>query len=273
GKASGGTVATMFRIVEEARRDREVRRVLLDPYALNPPEDRPPLPDGPDRNPFDSRRSLRAGEGRRPRLDADRGVWTAPFLMAMINTRVVRRSNALLGFPYGRDFRYEERVDTGRGLRGRLRARTVATGLGAFTAAAALPPTAWLLRRLVLPEPGEGPTAEEPERGGFRIEILGDGRPARPGTAAAGGAGAPDGAPAPRARVTVTADRDPGYGASARMLAESALGLLEAWRGREPLRHRGGVLTPAAALGLPLLERLGRAGIAFEAGGDARGIA
>jgi short subunit dehydrogenase-like uncharacterized protein len=260
GKASGGTVATMFRIVEEARRDREVRRVLLDPYALNPPEDRPPLPGGPDRN-----------EGRRPRLDADRGVWTAPFLMAMINTRVVRRSNALLGFPYGRDFRYEERVDTGRGLRGRLRARAVATGLGAFTAAAALPPTAWLLRRLLLPEPGEGPSAEERERGGFRIEILGEGRPVRGGAAGAGAAGGPAETATPRARVTVTADRDPGYGASARMLAESALSLLEAWRGREPLRHRGGVLTPAVALGLHVVSSLARAGIVFEAAPDEDG--
>jgi short subunit dehydrogenase-like uncharacterized protein len=71
--------------------------------------------------------------------------------------------------------------------------------------------------------------------------------------------------------VTVTADRDPGYGASARMLAESALSLLEAWRGREPLRHRGGVLTPASALGLPLVERLRPAGILFEAVPDENG--
>lgn len=241
GKASGGTVASMFEIVGEARRDREVRRVLLDPYALNPPGERPPLEGGPDRN-----------GGTRPTLDADRGVWTAPFLMAMINTRVVRRSNALLGFPYGRDFRYEERVDTGRGLRGRLRARTVSTALGAFTAAAALPPAAWLLRRLLLPDPGEGPSAEERARGFFRISIFGEGRP--PG----------EGAETPQAEVTVAADRDPGYGATARMLGESALCLLEAWRGREPLRWAGGVLTPASALGLPLVERLREAGVTLE---------
>lgn len=251
GKASGGTVASMFEIVEQARRDRDVRRVLLDPYALNPPGDRPPLPGGPDRN-----------EGRSPSLDQDRGVWTAPFLMAMINTRVVRRTNALLGFPYGRGFRYDERVDTGRGLRGRLRARTVATALGAFTAAAALPPTARLLRRFLLPDPGEGPSAEERERGSFRLTIFGEGR------APAGSSGEADGAEAPpsriESRVTVTADRDPGYGATARMLGESALCLLEAWRGREPLRRDGGVLTPASALGLPLVERLRAAGVLFE---------
>ena len=102
-------------------------------------------------------------------------MWTAPFLMAMINTRVVRRSNALLGFPYGRDFRYDERVDTGRGLRGRLRARALSMAVSGFTGAAAIGPTAWLLRRFMLPDPGEGPSAAERERGGFRITIFGEG--------------------------------------------------------------------------------------------------
>jgi short subunit dehydrogenase-like uncharacterized protein len=240
GKASGGTVASLFEIAGEARRVPAARRVLLDPYALNPPGER----EGPDRN-----------EGLRPRLDADRGVWTAPFLMAMINTRVVRRSNALLGYPYGRDFRYDERVDTGRGLRGRLRARAVASGVAAFTGAAALPPTAWLLRRFVLPDPGEGPSAEERERGGFRIRIFGEGEPA------------PESGLARSAVVTVAADRDPGYGATAGMLAESALALVAGWRpaGGERARGQGGVLTPASALGLPLIERLARAGVRFAA--------
>jgi short subunit dehydrogenase-like uncharacterized protein len=244
GKASGGTVASLFEIAGEARRDPEARRVLLDPYALNPPGERPPLEGGPDR-----------GDSLRPRLDADRGVWTAPFLMAMINTRVVRRSNALLGYPYGRDFRYDERVDTGRGLRGRLRARAVASAIAAFTGAAALRPTAWLLRRFVLPDPGEGPSAEERERGGFRIRIFGEGRPA------------PESGLVRNAVVTVAADRDPGYGATAGMLAESALALVAGWRpaAAGDARGAGGVLTPASALGLPLIERLARAGVRFEA--------
>jgi short subunit dehydrogenase-like uncharacterized protein len=234
GKMSGGTAASLFEIVREARTDPAARKVMLDPYALNPPGER----EGPDRD-----------SGTRPRLDRDRGVWTAPFLMATINTRVVRRSNALLGFPYGQDFRYDERVDTGRGLRGRLRAHTLGWGVAGLSAAAALGPTAWLLRRFVLPDPGEGPSAAERERGGFRITILGE------------GVREFEEAPSLRARVKISADLDPGYGASARMLAESALCLA---RG-EAEGLEAGILTPASALGLPLIERLRPVGITFEA--------
>ncbi len=245
GRMSGGTVATLFETVAEARRDPGARRILLDPYALVPAGER----RGPDRN---------GGSG--PWRDRDRGMWTAPFLMAMINTRVVRRSNALLGYPYGEDFRYDERVDTGRGFRGRLRARLLSTGLSAFTAGAAVAPTAWLLRRFFLPDPGEGPSAAERESGGFRIEILGDGLPtAGPEEEGKEGPGA---ARRPlRVRVAVSAGLDPGYGATAPMLGESALCLA---RG-EAEGLKSGVLTPASALGLPLVERLRPVGVTFEA--------
>lgn len=236
GKMSGGTVASMFEIVGEARRDRAVRRVLLDPYALNPEGER----QGPDRS-----------ESLRPSVDRDRngpgGVWTGPFLMAGINTRIVRRSNALLGYRYGRELRYDERVDTGTGLAGRLRARMLSTALGAFTTGAALPPTAWALRRFLLPSPGEGPSAEERNRGYFRIALLAEGD-------------TPDGEEPVALRTAVRADRDPGYGATARMLGESVLCLA---RG-EAEGLDGGVLTPASALGLPLVARLRAAGITFD---------
>lgn len=239
GKMSGGTAASLFEIVAEARQDVRTRRLLGDPYGLNPPGER----QGPDRN-----------DGLGPGFDEDRKVWTAPFLMAMINTRVVRRSNALLGYPYGRDFRYSERVDAGRGLSGRLRARALSTGITLFQTAAALPPTAWVLRRYVLPDPGEGPTAAEREAGGFRMVIHGDGE-------------GPEGS-AVQARCTVTAEEDPGYGATARMLAEAALRLAEtsdsATQDVEGGPLASGVLTPASAFGMPLVERLGRAGISFE---------
>lgn len=234
GGVSGGTAASLLEIVKEARTDPAARQVMLDPYALNPAGER----EGPDRD-----------SGLRPRLDRDRGVWTAPFLMATINTRVVRRSNALLAFPYGRDFRYDERVDAGRGRRGRMRARMLSWGLSALTGAAAFGPTAWLLRRLVLPAPGEGPSAAERERGSFRITILGD------------GVREYEDEPTISARVRVAADLDPGYGASARMLAESALCLAR----REAVGLEAGVLTPASALGLPLIDRLRPVGVTFEA--------
>ena len=241
GGFSGGTVASMFEVLEEARKDKAVRRLLADPWALVPKEDRRPRSPGGD----DGRRGRGAPEeDRRRGRDDDRGVWTAPFLMAGINTRVVRRTNALLGHPYGEDFEYDERVDAGRGLSGRLRSRVMTLGLGAFTAAAALPPTGWAMRRFILPDPGEGPSAEEREAGSFLMRIFGEG---------ARGA---------RARIDVAADRDPGYGATSRMLAEAALCLAR----DEAARSEGGVLTPASALGEPVVPRLEEAGITFTAG-------
>lgn len=234
GRVSGGTAASLFEVVKEARSDPASRKVLLDPYALNPPGER----EGPDQD-----------SGLQPRLDRDREVWTAPFLMSTINTRVVRRSNALLGFPYGRDLRYDERMDAGRGSRGRWRARRVSWAVRAFTGAAALGPTRWLLGRFLLPEPGEGPTQEERERGAFRITIFGEGVREH------------EEEPSVRARVRVSADLDPGYGATARMLAESALCLAR----NETEGLEAGVLTPASALGLPLVDRLRPVGVDFEA--------
>ena len=234
GKMSGGTVASLFEIMEEARRDRAVRKLLANPYALVP--SRAPVP-----------KAERPRDPSGASLDEDRGVWTAPFLMSGINTRIVRRSNALLGDPYGSDFAYDEAVDTGRGLAGRLRATAVSAALTAFTGAAALPPTAWVLRSFVLPAPGEGPSAEERARGRFRITVFGQS----------------DGDAPLRARTRVAVDLDPGYGATARMLGESALCL--ALDESDDGGLSGGVLTPASAFGMPLVERLRTAGFTFEA--------
>lgn len=224
GTASGGTVATALEMAERAR-DPAVRRVLGDPYALNPEGDR----QGPDRN-----------EPFRPRRDPTTGHWLAPFLMAPANTRVVRRSNALLGYPWGRDFRYEEVADTGPGPRGLALAAILSAGLAGFLGAAALSPSRRLLAR-ALPSPGEGPDREARERGRFRMVI--------DGTAADGST----------ARVSVSADRDPGYGATAVMLGESALCLAS-----DALPERSGFLTPATAMGDALVTRLRGAGVRFE---------
>ena len=86
GALSGGTVASMLNIVDQAKRDRDLRSILLDPYALNPPGDREG-PDGRDQSGV--------------RYDDDLQSWTGPFMMAAINTRVVRRTHALMGHPWG----------------------------------------------------------------------------------------------------------------------------------------------------------------------------
>ncbi len=226
GAASGGTVASMLNILEESRKDREVAKILVAPYALNPPGDR----DGPDR-----RDQLGAV------YDADAESWTAPFVMAAVNTKVVRRSHALAGYPWGRDFRYREAILTGDGMQGRVKATAVAAALGAFMAAGSVSPTRKLLR-LVVPKPGDGPDAKQREEGFFNLMQIGE---------------LPDGG---IIRTRITGDQDPGYGSTSKMLGECAVCLA-----KDPLDSIGGVLTPAAAMAAPLHARLtANAGLTFE---------
>ena len=107
GSASGGTIASMLQMMEEAGKDAAVREAMANPYSLNPPGERSG-PDGPDEN--------------KAIYDEDFSQWTSPFVMAAINARVVRRSNALAGYPYGKDFRYDERQLTGAGRPGKRKA-------------------------------------------------------------------------------------------------------------------------------------------------------
>ena len=230
GGFSGGTFASLFGVVDAARESRDTRRLLADPYALNAPEPRGACDTARDQ--------------REARYDERLGKWTAPFVMAAINTRNVRRTHALAGFPYGRDFCYGEAMATADGLGGRLAAKLVTGGIGAVMG---VPPVTALTRRLV-PDPGEGPSAEEREAGYFKMRL--------------------DGRLRGEAEEYVTGEvvgrRDPGYGCTSRMLAESAVALART-RGRG---RAGGVLTPAFALGDELLEggRLARAGVEFQVG-------
>ena len=175
--------------------------------------------------------------------DADFGAWSAPFVMAGINTRVVHRSNALQRQAYGADFSYDEAILTGKGAKGRLRAFAVSAGLGAFMLGVALPPTRWLLQRLVLPKPGEGPSLESQRTGFYHMRFCGttaDGR---------------------SLRVQLLGDRDPGYGSTARMLGEAAACLaIDTPR----TAVAGGFWTPSTALGHRLIARLtAHAGLSF----------
>jgi short subunit dehydrogenase-like uncharacterized protein len=122
GGASGGTIASALNVAEEMSRDRSMRRLVANPYSLDP-ERTGPGPDGPDQ--------------KGVRWDADLGRWTGPFAMAAINARVVRRSNALLGYSYGQDFRYAECASFGAGPKGLLSATGMMLGLGAFIGLAA----------------------------------------------------------------------------------------------------------------------------------------
>jgi short subunit dehydrogenase-like uncharacterized protein len=198
---------------------------MTDPYSLSP--DRAAEPSL-------GRESDVTAVGR---ID---GRWTGIFVMAPFNTRIVRRSNALQGWAYGRGFRYREVMAFGRGPLGPALAAGTAVGVAGMGVGMALPPTRAVLDR-VLPKPGEGPGERTRERGHFTIETT--------GTAADGR----------RFRTTFAMQGDPGYAATAVMLGESGLCLA-----LDDLPGGGGVLTPATAMGTALADRLRAAGARIE---------
>jgi short subunit dehydrogenase-like uncharacterized protein len=228
GGVSGGTIASLLGEVDAARTDPWVRRLHADPYALSP--DRDAEPGGPQQSPFAPLRRIR-------------GRWAAPFVMAPFNTRVVRRSNALTGWAYGRDLRYAEHVDAGRGASGLGTALAVTAASALGGAALALPPTRSLAERL-LPAAGHGPDEETRRTGWFRHRFL--------ATTAGGRTYA----------ARVQASGDPGYAATSVMLGQAALAL--ALDGGT-LPDRAGSLTPATALGDVLVDRLRAQGFLLDA--------
>ena len=225
GAASGGTIASMLTMLEEAEEDPRVGRAMQEPYSLNPKDQQ----TGPD-----------SAEPLVPRYDEDFGQWTAPFMMAGINTKVVRRSNALLDRAYGKDFRYDEAMLMGAGPVGFAKATAMSAGSAAMMGAMSI----GVLRRAVsgrLPQPGEGPTKAQREAGYFDLLLRATSEDGRV------------------LRGRVRGDRDPGYGATSGMLAESAVCLA-----RDTIAVEGGLWTPASAMGEALLERLPKAGVTFE---------
>ena len=228
GGFSGGTVDSMRAQMEAVAGDRSLRRSLGDPFSLSPDRDAEP----------DTRQPADAGPpGRTPD-----GRWTAPFVMAPINTRIVRRSNALQDWSYGRGLAYGEVMSAGRGATGAVTAAVVTGGLLGALAAMGFGPTRALLDR-VLPAPGEGPSEEARRTGWFRSVLDATTEHGR------------------RYRATVAGPGDPGYAATAVMLGESGLALaLDADR----LPDRAGSLTPATAMGEVLVERLRAAGHTYE---------
>lgn len=239
GGLSGGTIASFRNQLDAVRADPALRGLVADTYALSP--DRAAEPDGgvrPDGGPRHGTSRRIAASPRRWGRDPELDTWTAPFVMASYNTRIVRRSNALAGYAYGRGFRYREVMGVGTGPLAPLRAAAVAAVLGTIAAGMGFRPARAVLDRL-LPSPGTGPDESTRRTGHFRMTIR---------TRTTGGA---------RYVATVAASADPGYAATAVMLGESALSLA-----LDPARtpERAGVLTPATALGSSLAERLRSAG-------------
>jgi short subunit dehydrogenase-like uncharacterized protein len=234
GGINGGTVDSMRAQIEALDAEPERRRVLFDPFALTTHRATEPDRSGQRDATFVFR-------------DADTGRWTAPWIMASFNSRIVRRSDSLLDHAYGPGFRYREAVGFGRGTRGRLEAYGLAAALGTTYAAMSNPATRRLADRL-LPSPGEGPGKQAQKEGYFRFELR--------TTTAAGR----------RLRAVVSASGDPANGATTVMFGESALCLA---LDQDRLTSGGGVLTPAVAMGDALVERLRIAGMTLTVGPDA----
>jgi short subunit dehydrogenase-like uncharacterized protein len=229
GGFSGGTLASMKGQIDEIKSDREARRLAADPYAL--------VPEGAPGGDAESERDS-FGVGR----DEQLGQWVAPFVMASYNTRIVRRSNALQDYAYGRAFRYREVIGVGSGLLAPVKGAAVAGGLVALAGGLAFGPARKLLDR-VLPSPGEGPSEDARRKGFFRMEIHG-----RTSSGA-------------RYLGRVAAKGDPGYAATAMMMGEAALCLA---LDRDRLPERAGILTPATAMDGALMERLRAAGMTLD---------
>ena len=230
GGFSGGTIDSMRQQAIAMRADASARRVAGDPYGLSPDRSAEPSSRSSAPKPSGLSGLVQTVERAVPVERTARGRWTAPFVMASYNTRIVRRSNALLDYAYGRDFRYDEVSDCGRGVGGALQATAMAGGLAAAFAGMSFGPTRAVLDRL-LPAPGEGPDVAKGGRFVMDVDT----------TTSTGAA----------YRVRVAADKDPGYGGTAVMLGEAALALA-----LDDLPPMAGVLTPATGIGSGLADRL-----------------
>lgn len=227
GGFSGGTYASLNNVMMEAMEDPSIMTLLENPYSLNPVD----AQDGNDVN------DISAAE-----YDTDFDAWISPFVMAGINTRVVRRSQALQDFSYGKDFRYDEATLMGDGFSGKVKAKAFSGIMGFMTT---LKPDSGVKKVVdrFLPKPGEGPSKADRESGFYSIILLGKFKNGTTLTA------------------KVKGDRDPGYGSTSKMLGEAAACLA---KDKDKTPSISGVLTPSTAMGDVLLERLqANAGLTF----------
>ncbi len=210
GTFSGGTAASFFETMARVKREPHIFEWLIDPFSLSGGFKGPEQP-----------------AGDKPIFEDDLNSWSAPFIMAAINTKNIHRSNALLGHRYGTDFVYDEMFLTGPGEQGEQMATMVAKDRSMQDNP---------------PKPGEGPSKEERETGFYEVMFT----------------GVTDGGE--RLTSVVKGDRDPGYGSTSKMITESLLALIETPHEETP----GGVWTTAPALGQRLIDRLEKhAGLTF----------
>ena len=228
GGISGGTVASMVNIINYIKLYPNKRDMLKSPLSLNPVWETNNYVDQP------TLKSIR--------WDKREKKWTCPFLMAGINTRIVRRTNAIADFPYGENFKYNEMSSYNRGLYGFLKALMMLTTLGLLQLTIKSKALFWILKNVVLPKPGEGPSKNKMKKGFFKMKLIGYCNKTI------------------KISVTVEGDSDPGYSATAKMLSEAALSIL---LNEDIIPKSYGVLTPASGIGLTLIHRLNDKNISF----------
>ena len=224
GGISGGTYNSLTNVLEEARVDKDVRKTLINPYGLNPVGKQ----FGPDKH--DLQKVI---------FDKISKSWIAPFVMAGINTKIVRRSHALIDFKYGSDFSYDEATLTGKGVSGKIKGYISLIPI--FLATRKKGSIIKNIVDYILPKSGEGPSETKRIKGYYNLRFyltVGN-----------------------KTYVSkVIGDMDPGYGSTSKMLAESAVCLAV-----DKTPDKFGILTPSVGLGDSLLKRLQEnAGLTFE---------
>ena len=210
GTLSGGTAASGAATMAAVQNDASLMAPLMDPFSLADGFQGPAQP-----------------AGNQVQEDEALGIWVAPFMMAVINTKNIHRSNARMDHAYGEDFVYDEMMVGGSGEAGKAAAEAAASNQ--------------FMPEGEAPKPGEGPSKKEQEEGYYDLMVH--------GTSSDGNT----------LCVTVTGDKDPGYGSTSKMIAESAICLV-----KDLPEVAGGFYTPAPALGATLRNRLiASAGLTF----------
>jgi len=231
GGLNGGTLASALNLMEAGQ-----DRLLAEPFLLNPAGTAP-------RNPAEH------ADPVAPHRDADFDAWVGPFVMAPVNTRVVRRTAALLkargDAAYGARFSYQEYLRFGAGPLAAAAAAGVSLGMGIGQAAMRFKTGRSLLRAVAVP-PGRGPSERTMDGGWFRCDLV--------GTTAGGKV----------LRGRVAGQGDPGNRATTKFVCESALALALQPQALPGGERGGGVLTPASGLGMVLAQRLIAAGMTLE---------
>ena len=223
GGISGGTYNSLSNVLDEARVDKEVQKTLTNPYGLNPINKQ----IGSDN--VDLQKVI---------FDKISKSWIAPFVMAGINTKIVRRSHALINFKYGSDFSYDEAILTGRGIFGQIKGYM--TLIPIFLATRKKGSVIKKIVDYFMPKSGEGPSEKTRINGYYNLRFY----------------------LTHQNKIYISkviGDMDPGYGSTSKMLAESAVCLAI-----DKTTENYGILTPSVALGDALLKRLkDNAGLTF----------